>query len=41
MSRNFCDDLIFAIFVISFILQIIEYAEIIFCNFFYKKLFQS
>lgn len=38
ISDNFCNYLIFAFFAISFKLQIIEYAEIILCIIFYKKL---
>lgn len=38
---QFCDDLIFAFFAISYKLQNIEYAEIIFCIIFYKTLLKS
>lgn len=41
ISSNFCDDLIFAFFAISFKLQTFKYVEIIFCIIFYiKKLFK-
>lgn len=42
LSGEFCDDLIFVYFAITFTSQTIEYAEIIsFIIIFYKKLFKS